>query len=583
MGGKYDKLDKVRIIIIVSVISVVVLAGAITALVFGLQSLWRGEIINDIIGPSENEYFCLTADTVTSGDVESDESYTIKYKPDRQGIWLYMQNKGKYEVYAEGDYGYGFINTSVNGQNEEQSGEYVFHDSFLISSFQYSSAAKYFEVFTQTSAFSDSDIGDAIGWVNKSFLGGVNTYKFNIKKNYFARFAEGYNDIKPYITSEKGPSFTIKTARGSNRVVAAKFSYDLSYEVNSSAHGSLGAEISVLLDYSKESAEIESNSAFDLILKMRNGATEITNFACSGEYAKTSGTSYDGAATYYDFSEYSYVSNFEGVGVKTFPEIDKMAVWSRNEVHLYRLSDLCKLHSFTFFYDVQDVSVDSGRLMVLFYGWCPAEGWDTSVAYDDRVFFSVYDVSGNSEYYLLNTYTVECYNPEYIGISGDTAIFVESNYYCRIILYNFISGEVNHIPLEAYACKDYKLDSELGVFRVYDTDNGVYTLWVNTNTLEYERIEEDHRLYPEPDGFSYVEFSGIEWGDYDIVQMRNEYHQCVAFYNRSSGAFEYIVPALDSSLEYDFEIIELDDGKLLCRTYYSLFVLDMTKADLHAY
>ena len=47
--------------------------------------------------------------------------------------------------------------------------------------------------------------------------------------------------------------------------------------------------------------------------------------------------------------------------------------------------------------------------------------------------------------------------------------------------------------------------------------------------------------------------------------------------------FEYIVPALDSSLEYDFEIIELDDGKLLCRTYNSLFVLDMTKADLHAY
>lgn len=67
------------------------------------------------------------------------------------------------------------------------------------------------------------------------------------------------------------------------------------------------------------------------------------------------------------------------------------------------------------------------------------------------------------------------------------------------------------------------------------------------------------------------------------MQMRNEYHQCVAFYNRSSGAFEYIVPALDSSLEYDFEIIELDDGKLLCRTYNSLFVLDMTKADLHAY
>ena len=174
---------KVTVIVVAVLAAVLVVCGAL-AMVFMLRALWTDRIRNDMIIPSR-----WRSCSVTMLGSESSDGFTLKYRAERQGAWLYVRSGNEYAV-AVDDTVYDFLDTDDGPEAREiyswDTFEYLLSDpqnrAYLYE------VNKYLEI-------SDIILGNLDRSMKSAWRWG-DTYKAELDKQFL--FDEDFDDFRFY-------------------------------------------------------------------------------------------------------------------------------------------------------------------------------------------------------------------------------------------------------------------------------------------------------------------------------------------------------------------------------------------------
>ncbi len=517
---------KVTVIVVAALAAVLVVCGAL-AMVFMLRALWTDRIRNDMIIPSRRR-----SCSVTMLGSESSDGFTLKYRAERQGAWLYIRNGNEY-VIAVDDTVYDFLDTDDGPEVREIYSRDTLEYLLSKRNYQYE-VNKYLEI-------SDIILGNLDRSMKSAWRWG-DTYKAELDKQFL--FDENFDDFRFYeeFDIELG-DFDCTMRLDGCRLGAMRLTYDysrLTYSDTVAERKRYEKNFEFEFEYGDECAEIELPELFAVYEERISGDLLKSSASYRDRYMETGLATDDGAVTF-------YVDEYDDVwdnNVYVYPEYGVLLSERERSVDIFSFPDLKKLHSVEYRVEVAGARCIAGRLVVLASG---------------------FPVSG-------------------LGALGDEMPRVTSAYIYELPSMKqtqryVISGDVGD-EITAVAADENSLLFYDGAIKRLDISTGQVSDAPDASLSEGD-TEEEVRYYPTPLGLSSPDYAGFEFGKYDLVELIHP--DSFGLYDREDEEYDYLFPAGEQFGHGEEFVYDMGGGRYMCFVERRLFLLDMNKVQPRHY
>lgn len=541
-----DKTKKAKVIVFVAVLSFAVLVGVVLAIIFGLQAYWKSEVIKDIRIPTYDNGFTLTVRrNGISGSQKSSSEFTLKYNPERKGLWLHMSGNSEY-IFAYDDTCY-LVDKD-------------FDPAYCVLE-KFSAEELKFRLENNQLGFVDyyiwNDVCDMIFGNREEVVERVwkqgDEYLLTLDGEYL--FAKGFDGL--YLDENAGLSIGDFDCRitASDKTLRS-FALDFEYSKYNSlfigmpridVERSIGIEINDNADFS----DVELPDSFKLSQQQRKGELfkSLTEF--SDEYAGIAYTTPDEALKIFA-RESADIWDDE---VALFAEEGILAVIRPFGFELFCFPEMNKLADFEYYADIAGIDIYEGKLAVLVSG-SPSSGSglidaqvpDVSVVY-------LYDLSDfeNTVRYVIS----DCTEGEISDMAYDGKyVYFDDGSVKKLDVY---TGEIT-------ACDDMPPSS---------------SAVVGDGFVEYTPQAGEGYVYKTPVGFSFTNYTGYSFEGYDVVTLM--YPDAFGLYYRTDGRFDCIFPDAAPFGGGEQFVYEFGDGEYICFLNNALFTVDMNGLCSHRY